>query len=649
MNNYKKLPDWLEKHRDKIFLFDIETDASVNLVEKGTGRYFSDPATRVTLSCWKRLADDEVFADTDPECKKMLSEIKEGDIIVAHNAIFDLLGVNIKPSFKGKLSCTRAMCSSVNLPAKLKDACKLLNSVHQKAEMPETLRASIDRDYAGDSLFEATEDQWQEFLEYGKKDVYALEELFCHLCWRINEDEFRAIDAHLRTNMRGMPFDRQGLKEIGDKLREEQLVLALEFKNKVGFEPTQTMPLVAWINKNNPGVNLLSAMKKEVEQVYHMVNDETRYLLDIRNKVSKHTASKTVRIRELLDYGNAHPARLRDSFRFAGAVTGRWKSSGTDSDDGKKSSGANMQNNERGGVIKNMVVAPDGMKLYVGDFKQVELRVALWVTGELAALKLLHGDPDHDEKKQGKLPDFYEETASSVFNTSAKKVTKQQRFFGKQLVLGANYGMGPAKFVILCKNNGSNVSEEDAKDMISKYRKERSRLSASWRALDVALKEAVNNSGNKTIPAGTQGLWFMFDGKSRELILKLPTRRLLRYGDVRFEQDKYGNEQVCYFDTGDRRKKFFSHGGLILENVCQAISRDLLCRAMIRFEDFFDGEREGVVGHVHDELIAQVDKTRKKGMLDDMLVPPEMRRGSGVKGLLLDVDSHLVNRWGEAK
>lgn len=626
---YKELPPFLVEKAQSLIFFDLETESGedVSLTAVGAGRYFSDPSTRITLACWKRLGDEEVSYEENPQIPRLRREIKEGDFLVAHNSTFDLTGIDASPDFKGTFGCTFAMCSALNIKGKLEEAGAIINKVHFKTKMPEFMDPKASKQII-DSMIPLSDKERQMALDYCKKDVLALEELFCRLSHQITKDEFDAIDAHLRCNIRGIPFNRHRLVKEAEERRDEVRGIVDAFIGKHGFSPLQTAKVRSWLNHQNPGLELAAVTEKDLQGAYDKVDEGSKEVIDARLSAAKSTTTKLHKVIQRLDYGDEPVGWLKGAFAFGIATTGRFASRG-----------ANMQNNKKGGLIKELVVAPENTRIYVGDFAQVELRLALWLTGEQEALHKLHYKED-----------FYKEVAGQIFNKKPEDINSKERFFGKQLVLGANYGMGSPRFKETCRNAGNDLTDDEAQEMIEGYRHQLRGLSSSWKTLSVAVEEAVSAPNQKVVPRGVRGVWYYYDKPNEELMLKLPTKRIMHYGGIKRIYNKHRRQQVLsYYDPGDRRRKEFTHGGLLLENICQAIGRDLLCRALVRFEKFLDQPHEGVIAHVHDEVVALMDPERDQGDLDDLLVPPEFREGDGVKGLLLDKDSHVVWNWGAAK
>ena len=96
-------------------------------------------------------------------------------------------------------------------------------------------------------------------------------------------------------------------------------------------------------------------------------------------------------------------------------------------------------------------------------------------------------------------------------------------------------------------------------------------------------------------------------GKSglRFLTCELPSGRKLFYCNPRFKTNRFGSSSIAY-DTqrtagwGETE----TYGGKLVENIVQAVARDLLMNALENVED----AGYTVVSHVHDEVIVDAAK-----------------------------------------
>ena len=87
------------------------------------------------------------------------------------------------------------------------------------------------------------------------------------------------------------------------------------------------------------------------------------------------------------------------------------------------------------------------------------------------------------------------------------------------------------------------------------------------------------------------------------MFIWLPSGRRLAYVKPKMGMDKFGSECVTYEGIGLTKKweRIDSYGSKFVENIVQAIARDVLCEAMTRLNDY------RIVAHVHDEIIIEAD------------------------------------------
>lgn len=116
------------------------------------------------------------------------------------------------------------------------------------------------------------------------------------------------------------------------------------------------------------------------------------------------------------------------------------------------------------------------------------------------------------------------------------------------------------------------------------------------------------------------------------LFIILPSGRRLAYVKPRIGENQFGGESVTYEGVGGTKKweRLESYGPKFVENIVQAISRDILMYSMKMLSTY------RIVAHVHDEVIIeanpQISVTEVCKQMSQ--VPP------WAKGLLLDADGY---------
>ena len=131
--------------------------------------------------------------------------------------------------------------------------------------------------------------------------------------------------------------------------------------------------------------------------------------------------------------------------------------------------------------------------------------------------------------------------------------------------------------------------------LVTSWRESNPMITAFWWDVDKAVKKTVT----ERVKTEVRGIKFFY--KSGMLFIQLPSGRRLSYVKPRIGTNQFGGESVTYEGVGSTKKweRIESYGPKFVENIVQAISRDILCHAMRTLSHCF------IVGHVHDELIIE--------------------------------------------
>lgn len=189
--------------------------------------------------------------------------------------------------------------------------------------------------------------------------------------------------------------------------------------------------------------------------------------------------------------------------------------------------------------------------------------------------------------------------ASDLYKVPIEEITKEQRRIGKNLRLGAGYQLGPPRLVEHCEKEDIFITLEFAKIAIKAFRDTNRNIVKSWYLMEEAAIRAVQ-SGRQTQPIKNREVYFE---KWRDwLLMILPSgRRMHFYAPsvdmvVRFGKPKM---QLSYF--GERKTgikgRVTTYGGKLIENLMQAIARDIMMEGMLA------GEAAGypAIASIHDE------------------------------------------------
>lgn len=236
-------------------------------------------------------------------------------------------------------------------------------------------------------------------------------------------------------------------------------------------------------------------------------------------------------------------------------------------------------------LIRTAFIARDGYKFIVSDFSAIEARVLAFLASETWRSKVF---------AEGK--DIYCASASQMFGVPVEKhgINGHLRQKGKiaELALGYGGSVGALKSIGAIEMG---LSEEELLPLVNSWRNSNPMITAFWWDIDRAVKTTIT----QRIQAEVHGIKFFY--KSGMLFIKLPSGRLLSYVKPRIGDNQFGGESVTYEGVGSTKKweRIESYGPKFVENIVQAVSRDILCNAMKTLRNCF------IVGHVHDELIIE--------------------------------------------
>ena len=170
----------------------------------------------------------------------------------------------------------------------------------------------------------------------------------------------------------------------------------------------------------------------------------------------------------------------------------------------------------------------------------------------------------------------------------------------------------------------SGMKEEELKPLVDAWRTANPNIVDFWWAVDRAAKECIKERTRKV----THGIQFIYRGGM--MFIQLPSGRRLSYVKPRIGENRFGGESITYMglDLSKKWTRIESYGPKLVENITQAISRDILCYAMHTLRSM------DIVAHVHDELIIECDER-----VDLSAVCTQMARTPPwAEGLLLRAD-----------
>lgn len=608
---------------------DIETYSSADLTRTGVYKYAEAEDFEILLFAYS--ADGGPVGVVDlAQGEELPKEIREAlfepeTLKHAFNAAFERVclsrylglpaGRYLDP---GPWRCTQLHAAYFGLPLSLAGAGAALRLQERKLESGQALirTFSIPRKDGKRQTAESPDmaEKWAAFKEYCAQDVVTEDAIRARLA-RFEVPDFiwaeYAMDQ--RINDRGVLVDTALARSAVAMDDAERIELSEELRILTGLEnPNSAAQLKRWLAENETEVDSLAA--KNVRRLLDNAEGRLKRVLELRQGLAKSST------RKYLAMVNAACAdgRARGMFQFYGANrTGRWSGRIIQLQNLPREQPENPEAaremvlagdrealRERfssvpsalSGLIRTALIAPPGKKLIVADYSAIEARVLAWLAGEEWQNELFRSGGD-----------LYCMTASRMFGVPVEKNGENGhlRQKGKVASLACGYG-GAVGALKAMGASEMGLSDEELSDLVSSWRAANPAITAFWWAVDQAIKTAIvreTETRLDTIPgAARQGLRFSF--RAGTLMIRLPSGRSLVYPGTRLETSpERSGEIITYYGTDAAKKwtRIESYGPKFVENIVQAVSRDILADAMRR------SGREGyrIIAHVHDEVIIE--------------------------------------------
>jgi len=604
---------------------DFETRSEVDIRKSGSWVYSVHPSTEILCLAVKlnenpvELLQKGSIRPYTPEGHSLglTTKIEQGELVEAHNAFFEKAiwqNIMVKrygwPEIKPEQwRCSASSAAYHALPRSLGGAGKTLGLSTIKDDEGKRVMMQLAKPRPKSKIFyEKSEhpEKFETLYNYCKSDVES-EYAIAKRLGDLPEKELEIWQLDQKINMRGVPIDIEAvncalkiLSEYSDTLNSEIAIITEGVITTIG----QRDKIIAWAESR--GETLTGLTKDEVVKALPNIKDaKVKRLLEIRQGLSKTSTAKY----EAMKNSTASDGRIRDVLMYHGASTGRWtgklvqfqnlprgniKDMGTAIELIKQGSVGKIElltGNVMGfmsSAIRGMVKAPEGKHFLVADFAAIEARVLGWLAGSELML---------NQFRKGE--DLYKHMASNIYKVDVTEVTPEQRQLGKAAILGAGYGMGPAKFYETCLSWGIKIHESLAQTAIATYRATYHQVRKLWQDQEKAARTAVRTG--KKITAG-KTIWFV---KDDFLKCQLPSGRCLHYykPELREKETKWGMAIELSYMAEKMGKAFRNgtYGGKLVENITQAVARDLMAEAMVRIE----GGGFEIVLSVHDELIVE--------------------------------------------
>lgn len=610
--------------------------------------YMDDKATEQGIECALHIT---------PKLPKALRKLAEDPEVQfnAHNAQFEFCiwqyvmarrydAPLLSPD---RFTCTAAMCAAAGLPRALgkvgtvlqldiekdKDGKRLLKKFAALQPAKKPSKKNPEGVPPRRILPDDDPEEFAKLVSYNVTDVIAEEGIDAYVP-PLSRAEQKFYTLDLVMNTRGIPLDMKAVKTAMPVLTElENRVKAKATELTGGIKPTQRDKMLEFFKGIGLDVeNLQAKTLKDVLTLRKDLTDQQRQLIQLRVEGGKASTKKLKKMLEVV----CEDGRVRGAFLFFGAHTGRWA--------GKLIQPQNFTRGEYKPWQQEMLFDilyigdPDvlemlyewpidaiaqgmrgflkvrkGKKFVVSDFSAIEARMLAWLANETEVLKIYHANGDVYIRMAAKL---YKRDEAELLRlckppegVDPDKKAVGQRKFAKDIVLGCGYQMGGPGFHKNCVMRGINVELEECNDAVKVYRKEHPNIVKFWWDTERCAAEAIKQGRTKANPIRLRNLTFYMESNERMtwLCIGLPSGRPIRYCNPKVEKaERFGKtvDKISYrTEVKGMWIRESTYGGKLVENITQAVARDVMVESMVK------AEKRGYacIGTVHDELISEVD------------------------------------------
>ena len=633
----------------KELAIDIESFSSVDLSKCGVYRYASSPDFDILLFGYSVDGGDVRVVDLacGGEIPADIVEALSDDSVIkwSYNNNFERVclsnyfGTWFEP---GSWRCTMVWAAYLGLPRSLADVGAVLGLEKQKLTEGKDLiryfcvpckptKANGGRTR---NLPEHDREKWERFKAYNLRDVEAEMQIQQRLSkFPVPEFVWEEYRQDQEINDRGIGVDMEMVKNAIAMDGRSKAELSAAMKELTELEnPNSVQQMKQWLLEN--GIETDSLDKKAVAAMLEDAPEPLKTVLTLRQQLAKSSVKKY----QAMENAVCADSRAHGMFAFYGANrTGRYS--------GKIIQLQNLPQNHipdlaqarelvKAGdfdalamlyedvpdtlsqLIRTAFVPQNGRKFIVADFSAIEARVLAWLAGERWVSEVF--------EKGG---DIYCETAARMFHCRVEKhgENAELRQKGKQATLSCGYGgsVGALKAMGALE---AGMTEDELQPLVDSWREANPNIVQLWWEVDRAAKECIKNR----MQTETHGIRFEY--QSGMMFITLPSGRRLAYVKPRIGENRFGGESVTYMGTGGTKKweRLETFGGKLVENIVQAVSRDILCYAMQTLKNC------AIVATVHDEIIIEADRRMSVEAVCEQMgrTPP------WAKGLLLRADGY---------
>ena len=612
---------------------DLETYSDVNLKKAGLYRYVQSPAFEILLFAYsfdgaptqvidmaqgEKILLEVVHALTDPQCLKH-----------AYNAAFEwyclskYMGVQLPPSqwrdtklhglYAGYTAGLDATGRALGIPEdkqKLATGKALIRYFCVPCK-PTKSNGGRTRNYPHHDP-----EKWALFKTYNGQDVVAEMEIERRLSvFPVPDFVQKQWETDLLINARGVAVDMdfcEGALELGETIRAQLTDEAVQLSGLQN--PNSVKQLARWLSAET-GDDITSLRKETIKELLGRDNaDHVQRMLEIRQELGKTSTKKY----DAIEAAVCDDGRVRGLLQFYGANrTGRWAGRLVQVQNlprtyteplefarelvkGRKLDALRTvygsPNDTLSQLIRTAFVAAPGNVLIDADFSAIEARVISWLADEEWRLEVF--------RTHGKI---YEASASQMFGVPLERIKKgnpeyslRQRGKVAELALGYQGGV-PAMRQMDTGKLLADLSDEEIKDIVDKWRNTNPKIRNLWYSFNDAAIRVIQNGGSLRVRCCTFARECDCIRGTTCMTISLPSGRKLYYVEPAVGENRWGGPSITYMGVNDKNKwgRIETYGGKLVENVVQAIARDCLAQAI----EHLEAAGLPVVFHIHDEVV----------------------------------------------
>lgn len=612
---------------------DLETYSDVNLKKAGLYRYVQSPAFEILLFAYsfdgaptqvidmaqgEEIPMEVIHALTDPQCLKH-----------AYNAAFEwyclskYMGAQLPPAqwrdtmlhglYAGYTAGLDATGRALGIPEdkqKLTTGKALIRYFCVPCK-PTKANGGRTRNYPHHDP-----EKWELFKTYNGQDVVAEMEIERRLSvFPVPDFVQKQWETDLLINARGVAVDMdfcEGALELGETIRAQLTDEAVQLSGLQN--PNSVKQLARWLSAET-GDDITTLRKETIKELLGRDNaDHVQRMLEIRQELGKTSTKKY----DAIEAAVCDDGRVRGLLQFYGANrTGRWAGRLVQVQNlprtyteplefarelvkGRKLDALRTvygsPNDTLSQLIRTAFVAAPGNVLIDADFSAIEARVISWLADEEWRLEVF--------RTHGKI---YEASASQMFGVPLERIKKgnpeyslRQRGKVAELALGYQGGV-PAMRQMDTGKLLADLSDEEIKDIVDKWRNTNPKIRNLWYSFNDAAIRVIQNGGSLRVRCCTFARECDCIRGTTCMTISLPSGRKLYYVEPAVGENRWGGPSITYMGVNDKNKwgRIETYGGKLVENVVQAIARDCLAQAI----EHLEAAGLPVVFHIHDEVV----------------------------------------------